>query len=209
MIPAAYDGAVRVSDGADDLERRVRPALAELRAPTIASIEALGARPAAVLVPVLAAAPEPRVVFTRRGEGLSRHAGEISFPGGLADPSEDLRDTALRETEEELGVRRGDVDVLGALPPVHTHVSGIVIAPFVGLLRVDPILTPNAAEIAEVIEVPLRVLAGVGEVRWLERDGVRFPTHVFDVGGHVIWGATGRILHSFLRTIDPGRGDGA
>jgi 8-oxo-dGTP pyrophosphatase MutT (NUDIX family) len=201
MIVAPYDGAVRVSNGADDLERRVRPALAEVRPPTIASIEALGARPAAVLVPVLAAAPEPRVVFTRRNEDLSRHAGEISFPGGLADPEEDLRDTALRETEEELGVLPGDVEVLGSLPPVHTHVSGILIAPFVGLLRIDPILTPNAAEIAEVLEVPLRVLAAVGEVRWLERDGVRFPTHVFAVGGHVIWGATGRILHSLLERI--------
>jgi 8-oxo-dGTP pyrophosphatase MutT (NUDIX family) len=138
---------------------------------------------------------------------LSRHAGEISFPGGLADPDEDLRDTALRETEEELGVLPGDVDILGSLPPVHTNASGILIAPFVGLLRVDPILTPNAAEIAEVLEVPLRVLRDVGEVRWLEREGVRFPTHVFEVGDHVIWGATGRILHSFLRAIDRGRGD--
>jgi 8-oxo-dGTP pyrophosphatase MutT (NUDIX family) len=201
MIVAAYDGAVLVSNGADDLDSRIRSALAEVQAPTVASIEALGARAAAVLVPVLAAAPEPRIVFTRRGEALSRHAGEISFPGGLADPDEDLHDTALRETEEELGVVAGDVEVLGSLPPVHTHVSGILIAPFVGLLRVDPILTPNAAEIAEVIEVPLRVLADVGEVRWLERDAVRFSTHVYEVGDHVIWGATGRIVHSLLQRI--------
>jgi 8-oxo-dGTP pyrophosphatase MutT (NUDIX family) len=201
MIVAAYDGAVLVSNGADDLEPRIRSALAEVQPPTVASVEALGARGAAVLVPVLAAAPEPRIVFTRRSEDLSRHAGEISFPGGLADAGEDLRDTALRETEEELGVLAGDVEVLGPLPPVHTHVSGILIAPFVGLLRVDPILTPNAAEIAEVIEVPLRVLAEVGEVRWLERGGVRFSTHVYEVGDHVIWGATGRILHSLLQRI--------
>src|SRR6476646_9943921 len=136
IIAAAYDGAVLPSIDAEDLARRIRPALAEARPPTIGSIEAMGARPAAVLVPLLAAAPEPRIVFTRRNEDLSRHAGEISFPGGLADPGEDLRDTALRETEEELGVDRGDVDVLGALPPVHTHVSGILIAPFVGLLRI-------------------------------------------------------------------------
>jgi 8-oxo-dGTP pyrophosphatase MutT (NUDIX family) len=203
MIAAAYDGAVLGSDGADDLERRIRPALAGMRPPTLASIEAMGARPAAVLLPILAAAPEPRIVFTRRNEDLSRHAGEISFPGGIADPEEDLHHTALRETEEELGVDAGDVEVLGALPPVHTYVSGILIAPFVGLLRVDPILTPNAAEIAEVIEVPLRVLAAVGQVRWFERDGVRFPTHVYEVGAHVIWGATGRILHSLLERIPP------
>jgi 8-oxo-dGTP pyrophosphatase MutT (NUDIX family) len=156
------------------------------------------ARPAAVLVPVLAAAPEVRVVFTLRAEDLSRHAGEVSFPGGLAEPGEALERSALRESEEELGIAAADVELLGGLPQVHTHVSGILITPFVGLLRADPVLQPNEAEIAEVLEVPLRVLAEVGEERWIERNGMRFPTQVFEVGGHVIWGATGRILRSFL-----------
>jgi hypothetical protein len=80
-------------------------------------------------------------------------------------------------------------------------VSGIVIAPFVGLLRVDPVLTPHPREIAAVLEVPLRVLADVGEVRWLEHDGRRFPTDVFEVDGGTIWGATGRILRSFLDAL--------
>ncbi len=156
------------------------------------------ARPAAVLVPVLAAPPEVRVVFTLRSDDLSRHAGEVSFPGGLADPGETLERAALRESEEELGIAAADVELLGGLPQVHTHVSGILITPFVGLLNEDPVLQPNEAEIAEVLEVPLRVLAEVGEERWIERGGMRFPTQVFDVGGLVIWGATGRILRSFL-----------
>jgi 8-oxo-dGTP pyrophosphatase MutT (NUDIX family) len=156
------------------------------------------ARPAAVLVPVLAAGPEVRVVFTLRSQELSRHAGEVSFPGGLAEPGETLEQAALRESEEELGIAAADVELLGGLPQVHTHVSGILITPFVGLLNEDPVMRPNEAEIAEVLEVPLRVLAEVGEERWIERNGMRFPTQVFEVGGHVIWGATGRILRSFL-----------
>ena len=73
--------------------------------------------PAAVLVPVLGAAPEHRVVFTKRTDTLSRHPGEISFPGGLADPGEELAATALREAQEELGLAPADVELVGASRP--------------------------------------------------------------------------------------------
>jgi 8-oxo-dGTP pyrophosphatase MutT (NUDIX family) len=188
----------------EPLATMIRAALAAFAAFEPATPDAIpeqDARPAAVLVPVLGAAPEPRLVFTLRTEDLSRHAGEVSFPGGLADPGESLAETALREAHEELGLLPSAVELLGSLPPVHTHVSGIVIAPFVGLLRADPVLRPDPAEIAAVIEVPLRVLAEVGEVRWLEHDGRRFPTDVFEVEGGTIWGATGRILRSFLDAL--------
>jgi 8-oxo-dGTP pyrophosphatase MutT (NUDIX family) len=194
---------------ATDLATTIRSALGAFEPPTLAEVAAQGARPSAVLVPVLAAGPEPRLVFTVRTEDLSRHAGEVSFPGGLADPGETLAETALRETEEELALPRSAVEMLGSLPPVHTHVSGIVIAPFVGLLRVDPVLTPHPAEIAAVLEVPVRVLREVGEVRWLERDGRRFPTDVFEVEGGMIWGATARILRSFLDALAPPEPAGA
>ena len=107
-------------------------------------------RPGAVLVPILASG-EPRLVFTRRSDTLSRHAGEISFPGGLVDPGEGLAAAALREAEEELGLRPEDVELIGALEPVHTRVTGVLIVPFVGLLWRDPRFTPNEAEIAEVL----------------------------------------------------------
>jgi 8-oxo-dGTP pyrophosphatase MutT (NUDIX family) len=185
-----------------ELDAAMRAALADFAAVTREDAAAVDARPAAVLVPVLSAAPEARLVFTVRTQDLSRHAGEVSFPGGLADPGESLPRTALREAEEELGLAPVDVELVGALPAVHTHVSGILIAPFVGLLREDPRFRPNAAEIAHVVEVPLRTLIEVRETRWFERDGFRFPTPVFEVDEHVIWGATGRILETFLDALD-------
>jgi 8-oxo-dGTP pyrophosphatase MutT (NUDIX family) len=159
---------------------------------------------AAVLVPVLTAAPEPRVVFTERTHTLSRHAGEISFPGGLVDEGESLAQAALRETEEELGVARSDVELLGSLASVHTRVSQILIVPFVGLLHRDPAYTPNAKEIADVLEVPLATLEEIGTEKWFEWEGARFQTFVYEVDGHVIWGATGRILRGFLETLRSG-----
>ena len=156
---------------------------------------------AAVLVPVLAAGSDLRVVFTKRSDTLSRHAGEISFPGGLADAGENPAAAALREAQEELGLRPSDVELLGALPSVHTRVTGILIIPFVGLLRRDPAFTPNAEEIAEVLEFPLADLIAVASEREFEHEGVTYLTQVFEMDGHVIWGATARILWSFLELL--------
>jgi 8-oxo-dGTP pyrophosphatase MutT (NUDIX family) len=157
---------------------------------------------AAVLVPVLGAAPELRVVFTKRTDTLSRHAGEISFPGGLADPGEELAATALREAQEELGLAPADVELVGALPAVHTNVTGILIVPFVGFLWRDPLFTPNAAEIAGVLEFPLTTLIKAGRLQEFRYDGRRFETHVYEMEGGLIWGATGRILASFIEAVD-------
>src|SRR5438874_5997203 len=89
-----------------------------------------GDRLAAVLA-LLILRPEPSLLFTRRAVGLSRHAGEISFPGGIQEDGETLRVTALREAQEEIGLDPSIADLLGALPSVHTYVSSIVVVPFV------------------------------------------------------------------------------
>jgi 8-oxo-dGTP pyrophosphatase MutT (NUDIX family) len=156
---------------------------------------------AAVLVPVLAAGDELRLVFTKRTDTLSRHAGEISFPGGLADDGEPPAAAALREAEEELGLRPSDVELLGALPAVHTHVSQIMIVPFVGMLWRDPAFTPNPGEIEQVLEFPLRELVAAGSEQEFEREGLRFQTFVYDMDGTIIWGATARILWEFIEIL--------
>jgi 8-oxo-dGTP pyrophosphatase MutT (NUDIX family) len=160
---------------------------------------------AAVLVPVLAAGEDPRLIFTKRSDSMSRHAGEISFPGGLAEPGEPLAATALREAQEELGLSPAEVELAGALPAVHTRVTGTLIVPFVGFLARDPTLTPNDAEIAEVLEYSLDALLEAGaELEW-EWQGHRFPTFAYDMGAHVIWGATARILWSLIDLLEPDR----
>jgi len=162
---------------------------------------------ASVLVPIVVSTPAPRVVFTKRTDTLSRHAGEISFPGGLADEGEAAASAALREAEEELGLARADVELVGSLPPVHTRVTGILIVPFVGFLENDPRFTPSPDEIADVMEFPLVDLMAHGSESEFEHEGTRFRTYVYEVDGHVIWGATARILWSFLELL--GRSEGA
>lgn len=170
-----------------------------------------GSRPASILIPILASTDDPRLVFTRRSHQLSRHAGEISFPGGLIDEGEDPATAALREAEEELGLAPQDVELLGAFEPVHTHVTGVLIVPFVGLLWRDPRFTPNAAEIAEVLEYPLSELQARAATRDLEWEGRWYTTDLFDMDGNVIWGATARILRMFLDLLEaatPNEGEG-
>jgi 8-oxo-dGTP pyrophosphatase MutT (NUDIX family) len=162
---------------------------------------------ASVLVPLVVSTPDPRVVFTRRTETLSRHAGEISFPGGLAEEGEDPASTALREAEEELGLAPAEVELVGALPAVHTRVTGILIVPFVGLLARDPRFTPNADEIAEVLEFRLADLVGRGAHSEFEHEGRMLQTYVYEVSGHVIWGATARIMWSFLEHLQGRNGE--
>jgi 8-oxo-dGTP pyrophosphatase MutT (NUDIX family) len=156
-----------------------------------------GARLAGVLVP-LVGRTEPSLIFTRRTEDLSRHAGEISFPGGLQHGEDvSLAETALRETEEELGIGRDEVEVLGALPAVLTFVSAILIVPFVGLIE-RPRLSPNAAEIAEVLEYQLGDLAAAeGTVEFAQGDHV-YRGFAYEMDANTIWGATARILHDLL-----------
>ena len=109
--------------------------------------------------------------------------------------------TALREAQEELGLTPSDVELVGALPPVHTHVSGILIVPFVGFLWRDPRFNPNAEEIAEVLAFPLASLSSAGGLQDFRYDGRTFETYVYGMDGGVIWGATGRILASLIEAV--------
>jgi 8-oxo-dGTP pyrophosphatase MutT (NUDIX family) len=160
-----------------------------------------GTRIAAVLLP-LVGLEDPELVFTRRTDDLPRHPGEISFPGGIEEPVDDgPQATALREAEEELGIAPASVEVLGALSPVHTVVSAILIVPFVGALSGEPAFRPDEGEIAEVLSFPLsRLLAAERLVEWPIGDHT-YRGFAYEMDGNTIWGATAFILHDFLRTV--------
>jgi 8-oxo-dGTP pyrophosphatase MutT (NUDIX family) len=158
-----------------------------------------------VLVPLFLAASseEPHVVFTRRRADLRRHAGEISFPGGRQDREDvDLKDTALRETEEEIGLPRAAVSLLGALPPTPTIATNYLIHPFVGLISAERRWQASPLEVDAVLELPLGALGKARTRTRLERRGISFETDVYILGDHLIWGATARILENLLERLD-------
>jgi 8-oxo-dGTP pyrophosphatase MutT (NUDIX family) len=167
-----------------------------------AALDAPGTKDAAVLVPLYLDRGDLHAVFTKRRDDLKRHAGEISFPGGRQDfPEEDLRETALRETEEEIGLGRGDIELVGALEPVGTFVTNYKIHPFVGVIKPGHAWTPQPTEVEEVLELSLPdVISGYEEQR-LIRKGVPFKTPTYTVGSHFVWGATARIVQHLLRRL--------
>jgi 8-oxo-dGTP pyrophosphatase MutT (NUDIX family) len=158
-----------------------------------------------VLVPLyLDAGGALHAVFTERRADLRRHAGEISFPGGRRDEADaDLRATALRETHEEIGLPPQAVEVLGALQPTPTFVTNYAVYPFVGLIEPGFAWVLQEAEVGQVLELPVeRVRQGYARRRMVRR-GVPFRTDVYDVDGHVIWGATARIVADLLERVAP------
>jgi 8-oxo-dGTP pyrophosphatase MutT (NUDIX family) len=170
-----------------------------LDAAEAAALDVHGRIDAAVLVPLYVADGELHAVFTRRREDLRRHPGEISFPGGRQDDDEtDLRLTALREAEEEIGLPPEAVELVGALQPTPTIATNYAVYPFVGLIEPGHAWKPSVAEVDEVLELSVADLrAGYGRQRLLRR-GVPFRTDVYVVGDQLIWGATARMLGDLL-----------
>jgi 8-oxo-dGTP pyrophosphatase MutT (NUDIX family) len=183
-----------------EVAERLRAVLLDPEA--AAALEVHGRINSAVLCPLYLSDGELHAVFTRRRDDLRRHAGEISFPGGRQDEDEpDLRTTALREAEEEIGLAPDDVELLGALQPTPTIATNYAVYPFVGLIEPGRTWRPSAAEVAEVLELPLRRLREGYARRRLLRRGVPFRTDVYCVDEHLIWGATARIVADLLARV--------
>ena len=188
---------------------RTRAALAEelrgaLLAPEAAlAIDVHGGTEAAVLAPLyIDAAGDAHLVFTKRRDDLKRHAGEISFPGGRRDPEDaDLTATALREAHEEIGLPPDAVEIVGALPPTPTFVTNYAIYPFVGLIEPGFEWVLQDAEVAYVLEFPLEAVRAAHGLKRLVRRGVPFRTDTYEMGDHLIWGATARIVADLLARL--------
>jgi 8-oxo-dGTP pyrophosphatase MutT (NUDIX family) len=160
-------------------------------------------REAAVLVPLLVREGQPHVLFTRRPTHLRHHAGQYSFPGGTREPADMTPlHTALRETQEELGLDTSGIRVLGALDEVPT-ITEFRIQPFVGVLPEGATWQPNADEVDLVLEVPLAALLDPAIRRTERRSarGLEYEVDFYTYGSHVIWGATGRILRNLLSLV--------
>lgn len=163
------------------------------------------AREAAVLAPLYALDGAPWLIFTVRSLDLASHRGEISFPGGSREPTDaTLWETALRESREEIGLDTSATESLGPLPPVFSAVSNFLIQPYVGWLGEGaPSLTPNPAEVSEVIHAPLAALAdpAIYHTEVWSRGGIEHLVHFYDFGAYRIWGATGRMLNTLLALL--------
>ena len=164
------------------------------------------ARPAAVLVPLYQHDDVWHVLFTRRTESVEVHRGQVSFPGGMIESDDESPEqAALREVEEEIGIKAGDVNILGALDPIPT-ITQFIIVPIVGSIPWPYPLQINHAEVAATFGVPLEWLADPAnlEIRqWQpQSNGSSYAIHFFQpYQGEVIWGATARITVSLLELI--------
>ena len=158
--------------------------------------------PAAVLVGFREGV-QPRLVLTVRTDHLQAHAGQVAFPGGRTDPADgDALTTALRESEEEIGLDRALVTPLGYLDCFET-ISGFCITPVVAKIAAEARLYPAPDEVAEVFEVPLAFLLEPANLRryTMEFRGHRRPMVEFVHGGHRIWGATAAMLYNLLERM--------
>lgn len=187
-----------------NLPQRIRLRLAE-RKPSVSQSRS-GIR-AAVLAPLFwrSADRSVRVWLARRSENLRTHQGQIALPGGKWEPEDrDLRETALRETEEEIGLESTRVEVLGSLDELDTR-TGYVITPFVGWIDETFVPAALSSEVAHVFSAPLTLFEAPPQT-------VKFPALLGDTPvpcwrheGETIWGATAAILRNLVRTIEPGR----
>jgi 8-oxo-dGTP pyrophosphatase MutT (NUDIX family) len=162
--------------------------------------------PAAVLVPLIPRPGGVTVLLTQRASHLSRHAGQIAFPGGRCDPGDtSIVQTALREAQEEVGLDPGRVEVLGQLPQYRTR-TGFLITPVVGWIEPPFSMQPDPGEVADVFEMPLAFALDVANHERHHRDaedGRRY-FYVLPFEDRYIWGATAAMLVNFHHVLVSG-----
>lgn len=160
-------------------------------------------RESAVMVLLYPHAVAPHLVLIERPTYDGAHSGQVSFPGGRVEPEDaDLTNTALRETEEEVGIYRDQIQVLGGMTDLYIPASRFLVYPFIGFVTEKPRFIPEPKEVAAIIEVPISYLLQPQvrkETTMRLFDNRQVMTPYFDIQGHVVWGATAMMLNEFLR----------
>ena len=171
---------------------------------------AAGYRHAGVLLPLLEEDGVCKVLFTQRTHRVEHHKGQISFPGGgVEEKDASIEETVLRETYEEIGLSKRDIEILGRIDDALTVASNYVIHPFVGWIASIDDLAINRGEVKQVITAPLALFyRGRSETRRypIEYEGVTYETLAFEYGEHMIWGATARMMENFVEIMEENLG---
>lgn len=197
LPPPRSAGGSELKAGASDFD--LNP---DLAARNVSADAMRAARPAAVLIPVIAR-PVVTLLFTLRTEHLSAHAGQIAFPGGKCEPQDaDALATALRESHEEIGLDPALVEPLGSLDCYLTG-TGFRITPVIGLVPPDVPLSLDRNEVAETFEVPLPFLMDLGNYQRHTRTigGIERHFYAIPFAGRFIWGATAGILRHMRQRL--------
>ena len=153
----------------------------------------------AVLIPIFYDQGNYNVLFTERSDAVVFHKGQVCFPGGTREPSDSsLLQTALRESEEEIGLEVKDIEVLGELDDITTIVTDYVISPFIAFIPPPRSLKTNGREVKGAFSVPLSFL--------MDEANFKQDSYAYEYEGHIIWGATARILRQLVDLLRPGSG---
>jgi 8-oxo-dGTP pyrophosphatase MutT (NUDIX family) len=146
----------------------------------------------------------PHIVLTVRADGLGRHGGQVSLPGGVIEPGETIEAAALREAHEEVGLDPSRVQAVGTLSPLDIPVSGFRLHPVVAITADEPELSPSAGEVARILRVSVNALMERGALRRksMTRDGRTLDVPYFELGDIEVWGATAMVLAEFLTLLE-------
>lgn len=168
-----------------------------------------GAKDGAALLLVYPHDETLHVALTVRGSGLSNHTGQVSLPGGRVDGGETFEAAALREANEEIGINRQTVEVLGRLTPLHIPVSGFLLHPIVGFTTMRPAFQRAEWEVARIIEMPVGLLSDPAVVkreirtRVVKGQSIDVDVPYYDIDGEKVWGATAMVLAEFCAILNP------
>jgi 8-oxo-dGTP pyrophosphatase MutT (NUDIX family) len=168
------------------------------------------ARPSAVLCLLFPVNDELNMLLMKRREDKTAHSGQVSFPGGSYEQSDaDMKATALREAQEEVGIASSEVDILGALTPLYIPVSNFNVYPYVGYARQRPVYNLSHNEVSYTIEVPLNSLLHADRKTVTDVTSPAFPGMIRQVkayklkDGTIIWGATAMIISELEAVLEP------